>query len=197
MDLFTIFFIFFMAFMAAQRFWETFIRGRTSKVKGHIEKGFILNILIFFHVTGLFSSFIEYFFVSRERNMTVTCIGLSLYVVALIGRNWSIRELGQLHSIHIEIRDSHKLISRGLYNYLRHPIYFFTIIELISIPLISNSYYSLIFPIFCYIPTLLLRIHYEEKALISKFGEDYLLYKQKCYGLLPLKKKNSVRHMSV
>lgn len=175
--------------MSVQRIWETFVKRNLNKEHSEVEKRFILNILIFFHVTGLTVSFLEYFIIHREINLVVTSIGISMYMIALIGRNYAIKNLGIYHSINIEIRENHQLIKKGLYRYLRHPIYLFTIIELIGIPLIPNSYYSLCIPLFCYIPFLFIRIYYEEKAMIRKFGEEYTEYKKEVRRLIPTKGK--------
>ena len=92
------------------------------------------------------------------------------------------------HSIHIEMREHHPLIKKGPYKYLRHPYYLAVIFEVLGFPLVPNAYYAFLFSIFTYLPLLFIRIYFEEKAMIKKFGDEYHLYKRENWGLIPFKR---------
>jgi len=84
----------------------------------------------------------------------------------------------------IEVLDNHKLIDRGLYKIVRHPMYTITIFLFLSIPLILNSLISFII-FLSYIPIINIRIKNEEKVL-EKDLKGYKEYKNKVkYKLLP------------
>jgi len=52
------------------------------------------------------------------RLAVVSCLTVG---VSILGRHWAIQSLGPFHSIHIEIRDHHTLVSTGAYQYVRNP----------------------------------------------------------------------------
>ena len=189
--MFTTMFLTFMLLMAVQRIHETFFKK--GRKKGAIVNKWTLVALTIVHFIVGIGAIVEYFFMQRPLNPIVTCVGFGMYFFALIGRNVAIRNLGEYHSPHIELRDEHPLIKIGLYKYLRHPIYFFTIFELLGVPLIPNSYYAFFFAILTYLPLLFVRLFYEEKAMIERFGEEYLQYKGEVWGVLPMKKMKNGR----
>lgn len=180
---FTIAFLSFMIIMAIHRVWETFFKY--ERVPGKIVKRWLLPTLTIIHFIIGFGIVIEYFIVKRAINYYVTTLGLFLYVLALIGRNLSVRTLGKYHSIHIEIRENHPLIKEGIYKYVRHPYYVSVMLEIISISFIPNTYYMLVFSLLSYIPVMMVKLYYEEKSMIEKFGDQYLAYKRNTGYFLP------------
>lgn len=84
----------------------------------------------------------------------------------------------------IEVQENQKVIDKGLYKIVRHPMYSVTIFLFLSIPLILGSWYSLICFI-PYIPVIIVRIINEEK-LLEKELEGYTEYKNRTkYRLIP------------
>ena len=84
----------------------------------------------------------------------------------------------------IEVQENQKVIDKGLYKIVRHPMYSVTIFLFLSIPLILGSWYSLICFI-PYIPVIIVRIINEEK-LLEKELEGYSDYKNRTkYRLIP------------
>lgn len=82
-------------------------------------------------------------------------------------------------------KKSGRLITRGVYSIVRHPIYTAFFIEGISVAFISL--YTLGFGIaLCFIPFYRLLILKEEESLIQAFGENYINYVSIVrYRLLP------------
>jgi protein-S-isoprenylcysteine O-methyltransferase Ste14 len=93
-----------------------------------------------------------------------------------LGRNWS----GTL-----DIRENHTLITRGIYQYIRHPMYLGFFLLAIGIFLSSANWLlgfaTLGFSTFLYIR----RIDDEEKMMLETFGEAYKQYSQRTGRLLP------------
>lgn len=84
----------------------------------------------------------------------------------------------------IEVQENQKVIDKGLYKIVRHPMYSVTIFLFLSIPLILGSWYSSICFI-PYIPVIIVRIINEEK-LLEKELEGYTEYKNRTkYRLIP------------
>ena len=75
-----------------------------------------------------------------------------------------------------------KLIQEGIYKYIRHPIYTFTLLAILTTPVMTLDRMLIFFGFFLY---LTLGIPIEEKKLISLFGKPYLKYKQNTPALFP------------
>lgn len=93
-----------------------------------------------------------------------------------LGRNWSIS---------LEIREEHKLVTRGVYSLIRHPMYTaFLLMAVGQAFLISNwvgglaglvGFSALFFP----------RVGKEERLMLDTFGEDYARYMGRTRRLVP------------
>ena len=84
----------------------------------------------------------------------------------------------------IEVQENQKVIDKGLYKIVRHPMYAVTIWLFLSIPLVLGSWYSLICFI-PYIPVIIVRIINEEKVLENDL-DGYTDYKKRTkYRLIP------------
>lgn len=84
----------------------------------------------------------------------------------------------------IEVQDGQKVIDRGLYGIVRHPMYSATLILFLSMPLVLGSVYSFIV-FLAYPPIIAKRIIHEEDFL-EKELDGYKEYKQKVkYRLIP------------
>ena len=112
--------------------------------------------------------------------LTIPCILVS--VLGLIWFNCSLN----LVKVHF-LGGEKKLITRGPFNYVRHPLYSALLMGLP--PLLIIWYADLLF----IIPWLVIFIisHYfvqlEERDLIDKFGDDYKNYKEYVPALIPYK----------
>ena len=84
----------------------------------------------------------------------------------------------------IEVQKEQKVIDKGLYKIVRHPMYFATLFLFLSMPLILGSFISLV--IFLVYPFIIVkRIKNEEKVLEKKLN-GYKEYKKKVkYKLIP------------
>jgi protein-S-isoprenylcysteine O-methyltransferase Ste14 len=108
------------------------------------------------------------------------CILFAIIQVSLwIIRYFSIKALGKFYSVNVRIADEHKLVSTGIYKYLRHPLYLVGLLENIFYPLACSAYYTAILLFLIDTPAILYRRNAEEKALIEKFGSYYVEYKKK------------------
>ena len=180
-----------MLFMATYRVWVVLFK--VNKIKGKIIKGWTLYILSIVHIAIGVITIVEYMCSNKNINYLVTVIGFLMFFVALLGGTWAINTLGSYHSAQIEIREDQPLIKLGPYQYIRHPIYLCNIIELLAFPLIPNSYYAFLLSLFVYTPLLLVRLFFEEKVHILKFGNNYIEYKADVPCLIPFTKRLRVR----
>ncbi|MBS9476789.1 protein-S-isoprenylcysteine O-methyltransferase [Ancylobacter radicis] len=118
-----------------------------------------------------------------------TPVQFALGTLTFIAALWLFRrthkDLGKNWSVTLEIKDSHKLITGGVYRYVRHPMYsaFFlwAIAQLILIPnFIAGPAGVIGFGILY-----LFRIGREEKMMLDTFGEEYRAYSARTARLLP------------
>lgn len=84
----------------------------------------------------------------------------------------------------VEVQENQKVIDTGLYGFVRHPMYFSTVLLFLSIPLVLGSWVG--FVIFMIYPFLLaIRIRNEEKVLEEGL-DGYKQYKEKVkYRMIP------------
>ena len=75
-----------------------------------------------------------------------------------------------------------KLVIKGLYKYMRHPLYTFGLLFIWLSPVMTVNMLILYLSATLYIR---IGIHFEERKLIREFGEDYLAYKENTPMLVP------------
>ncbi len=170
--------------ISLQRIHETFFRNR-NKLQGEVFHKQSITYLTIIHVLSILLSYVEYIYFRSSINYILLMIGAAFYGSALLVRLLSIRELGRLHSIHIEVRKDHPIIQSGPYKYVRHPIYAVTILELFSVPLITNSLSGAAIVAFFYLPGLCFRAQAEDKILVAELGEPYKEYSRRTPLIFP------------
>lgn len=93
-----------------------------------------------------------------------------------LGRNWSPG---------LEVREDHSLVTRGVYNYMRHPMYAALWLLAITQPLLMQNWISGAFVVAVYIIFWFLRIPKEEAMMLEEFGDDYKAYQETTGRLWP------------
>ena len=117
-------------------------------------------------------------------NLYVGIAGVAMLTASLTLYAAIRKVLGEYFSEVTKIVPDHRLITNGPYRLTRHPMYLSEIIFSFSIPMIFDSLYGLLLPLIC-IPLLLYRIRFEERALVSRFGQEYLEYSRRTKKLIP------------
>ena len=86
-------------------------------------------------------------------------LSYALYGEVMRENEWLSRTIG--------VSEGQKVVSKGLYGIVRHPMYFSTILLFLSIPLILGSWWS--FAVFLlYIPAIVVRTLDEERQLLQE-----------------------------
>lgn len=128
-------------------------------------------------------SFRYYLPVHTGNNIRI--IGLILILAGCAFRFAVIRTLGKAFTADVTIRQGQTLKTSGLYRYVRHPSYSFSLLSFTGLGLSLNNWLSLLLLLLFILPAFLNRIGVEENALINAFGKSYTDYWQKTYKLIP------------
>jgi protein-S-isoprenylcysteine O-methyltransferase Ste14 len=112
-------------------------------------------------------------------------LGVFLLMSALLVFWRSHADLGLNWSPSLEIRTEHKLITNGIFGYIRHPMYASQWIWVIAQPLLLQNWLAgflnmLVFVVFYY-----LRVGVEEKMMLDTFGNEYREYMNKTGAIIP------------
>lgn len=97
----------------------------------------------------------------------VGLVGLALVILSII-------HLGKSLAV---LPGSNRLVTRGVYRYLRHPIYIGLTMTIFGLVVASGSVFGLGFLFVVVIPLNIVRACLEEKALRKKFGKEYEAYR--------------------
>jgi protein-S-isoprenylcysteine O-methyltransferase Ste14 len=110
----------------------------------------------------------------------IACFAAGLWLFARshadLGTNWSIT---------LEVRESHQLVTRGIYRRVRHPMYLallvYSVGQALALPnwVAAPSYGVAMALLFA------LRLGPEERMMRERFGEDYEAYRKRTKRLVP------------
>ncbi|MEK6256743.1 MAG: isoprenylcysteine carboxylmethyltransferase family protein [Chloroflexota bacterium] len=115
--------------------------------------------------------------VENIAGLVLIVIGGSISLVAAV-------TLRLHYSSTLVIREDHKLITHGIYRFVRHPIYLGTLLVMIGLPVFVWSLYGTLI-MSTLIPVFLIRIRMEEKLLTEEFGDAYRTYRKATRKLIP------------
>ncbi|MGA9958390.1 MAG: isoprenylcysteine carboxylmethyltransferase family protein [Acidobacteriaceae bacterium] len=113
-----------------------------------------------------------------------TC-GIVVFIIGLAIRWIAILSLGKSFSANVAIQPSQTIYRGGMYRWIRHPSYLGMLIIFLAIGIHSRNWLGLFVVLIPTTLALLYRIHVEEIALNSAFGEAYASYSKTTRRLLP------------
>jgi protein-S-isoprenylcysteine O-methyltransferase Ste14 len=110
----------------------------------------------------------------------VVLFGLATWLLwrshADLGRNWT-PTLG--------IRDEHRLVTEGVYKYIRHPMYAAHWLWAIAQVLMLHNWIAGYSFLVIVVPHYLLRVNLEEQMMLGQFGEEYRAYMERTGRMIP------------
>jgi protein-S-isoprenylcysteine O-methyltransferase Ste14 len=95
------------------------------------------------------------------------------------------RDLGRVWSITLEIRDRHILVTRGIYERLRHPMYSAFWLWAISQALLLPNWIAGLSGLVGFGTLFFARVGREERMMLETFGDEYRAYMARTYRLIP------------
>ena len=106
----------------------------------------------------------------------IRIIGIVIIFLGLIFFWWIHKTLGENWSPVLEIRKGHKLIIKGPYKYVRHPMYTLFYIFAIGLLLLVSNWFVGLFALLSWHLLYVIRISSEEKMMLEQFGIEWENY---------------------
>jgi protein-S-isoprenylcysteine O-methyltransferase Ste14 len=94
-------------------------------------------------------------------------------------------DLGQNWSPTLQIREGHRLVTNGIYQYIRHPMYASQWLWVIAQALLLQNWIAGLGGFISFLPMYLLRVGPEEQMMLDEFGEEYRRYMGRTGRVLP------------
>lgn len=112
-----------------------------------------------------------------------------LGVLPALGSLWLFyrthKELGRNWSVSLEVREKHELITRGVYRYVRHPMYSAFFLWAVAQSLLLPNWIAGLSGIVGFGTLYLFRVGREEQLMLNAFGEEYRTYMRRTARILP------------
>jgi protein-S-isoprenylcysteine O-methyltransferase Ste14 len=115
-------------------------------------------------------------------------LGVVLILCALVIFWRAHVDLGLNWSPSLEIRTEHKLITNGIFGYIRHPMYASQWVWVIAQPLLLQNWLAGFLNLIVFIPFYILRVQAEEKMMLDTFGNEYREYINSTGAVFPKRK---------
>lgn len=139
-----------------------------------------LGILPFVYIATGFPRFANYAFRPAQ-----AWIGLVVAIAALTMFRLTHKALGRNWSVSLEVRESHKLISSGIYRHVRHPMYTAFWLWAVAQALLLPNWFAGCAGLVGFGILFFGRIKKEEELMLEKFGDDYRAYMSRTSRVIP------------
>jgi len=162
---------------------KTAIASRTQKLRE--------RVLLAISFSGLFLVPLFYAitnqpkFASYELQPVLTYLGAVLFTVALYLFYIVHRDLGRSWSVTLELRNQHALITHGVYQYVRHPMYSAFWLWAVAQALLLPNWIAGPAGIVGFGTLYFCRVSNEERMMEEAFGAQYRDYEARTKRLIP------------
>ena len=102
--------------------------------------------------------------------------GVTAIVSGSLARQWSISTLGRFFTLNVQISEDQRVVTNGPYRWVRHPSYTADLLAFTGIGLALGNWLAFLAAATLPLLGLLVRIHVEERALLTNLGEPYRAY---------------------
>jgi len=119
--------------------------------------------------------------------LILSVLGVAIFFPSLGLYLWGLRTLGENFNASsgfgVRLHQTHQLITRGPYAYIRHPMYLAVILAVWGGFLLYRTWTMLLYAVIML--GLIYRAHTEEEALTQAFDEEWEVYKRRVPGWIP------------
>lgn len=114
----------------------------------------------------------------------VRWLGVGMGLLSTLGIYWLFSSIGSGITPTSATRREHKLVTHGIYHYIRHPLYTFGSSMFVAFGMMADSWIIAALGILTFI-LMAIRTPKEEANLIEKFGDEYREYMKRTGRFLP------------
>jgi protein-S-isoprenylcysteine O-methyltransferase Ste14 len=132
----------------------------------------VVPILVGYARLGVLPSYLFY------PGLVIMIVGFAIYY-------WGVLALGHFPSGFVRVIPDHKVIQRGPYRFVRHPLYASEILSFIGLGLALQSWVSLIIILIGAGVFYSIKIRIEEKFLAAELGDEYVQYMKSVKRIVP------------
>lgn len=113
------------------------------------------------------------------------CFALFLIIFGTVLRIRAVITLGKFFTATVRSQKGQRIISKGVYQWIRHPSYTGAFLVIIGSALWMGSYLTSSIGFFLMLMAYTYRINYEETMLLDEYGEEYAQYRLRTKKLIP------------
>jgi protein-S-isoprenylcysteine O-methyltransferase Ste14 len=137
--------------------------------------GFVLFVAAWVHPFGP---------IAIRRTVLSDSVGVAICVLGLVVAIWSRKVLGADWSRDVELKQGHKLVERGPYTLMRHPIYTGHLLMGLGTAIASGSLIAFA-GLASFVAGFWVKLNQEERLLLRGFPDEYPTYKARVKALIP------------
>ena len=134
------------------------------------------TVILFYHLLR----FAEYPF-----QPLLAGVGVVIATGALVMFHLTHRAMGRNWSVSLEVREQHKLVTKGIYRNVRHPMYTAFWMWALAQALLLPNWVAGLSGIIGFGLLYIFRVGHEERLMIETFGDHYLAYMDRTWRLFP------------
>jgi protein-S-isoprenylcysteine O-methyltransferase Ste14 len=149
------------------------------------------RVLLAISFTGLFVVPATYVttgapsFASYAFHPAPALIGTAVFALSLVLFHRSHRDLGRFWSVTLEIRDTHELVTTGVYRHVRHPMYSAFFLWAVAQALLLPNWIAGLAGLVGFGTLFAFRIGHEERMMEERFGDAYRAYAAHTRRIIP------------
>lgn len=111
--------------------------------------------------------------------------GAALFALALYLFHRAHRDLGRNWSISLNVRESHTLVTGGIYSRVRHPMYSAFLVSTVAQALLLPNWIAGPAGLFGFAAMFFSRLWREERMMVDTFGDEYKSYMARTSRIIP------------
>lgn len=120
-----------------------------------------------------------------EPSLILTLVGFLCLFLSLRLFRLTHKALGKMWSHSLDLREGHKLVTTGIYEKVRHPMYTAFWMWAIGAAFLLPNWVAGLSGIIGFGMLYSLRVNQEEKLMLSEFGEEYEAYMKRTKRVIP------------
>lgn len=115
----------------------------------------------------------------------VRWVGCGMGAVCVLAVWWVFRSIGANISETVLTKPDHRLVTRGPYRWVRHPLYAVGLLEILSLGVIAGNWFLMLLSLAGAVVFRVVVIPREEANLVRAFGESYEEYRRRTGAIIP------------